>query len=90
MVAINQSFDLSEAELRSQFAMIQPQIRRHIEDSRSSGDSSGLAESIEHAMERAYRLFVRLAKSGSRELVYPTPLAMAAVKLTDTRSQFRG
>jgi hypothetical protein len=90
MVANKYDIDLSDAALRSQFAAIQPQIRKHIEQSQAADKSDWLTESVDSAVERAYRLFVRLVQSGSRELAYPTPLAMAAVKLTDSRSLSRG
>ena len=80
MVAHHPNFDLSEEILRSRFETIQPQIRERIELSCSVKDVAPDA-SVESAVQQAYNLFVQLAKRGSVDLAYPTPLALAALRL---------
>jgi hypothetical protein len=80
MVAHQPNFDVSEEILRIRFEAMQPEIRDRIEV--SCPPKAGAADaSVESAMEQAYNLFVRLAKRGSVDLAYPTPLALAALRL---------
>lgn len=79
MVAHHPSFDLSEKMLRSRFETMQPELRERIELSCSA--KTGTPDlSVDRAVERAYNLFVQLAKRGSVDLAYPTPLALAALE----------
>ena len=79
MVAHHPSFDPTKTMLRSRFDTIQPEIRERIELSCSTKD--GVPEAfVESALEQAYHLFVQLAKNGSLDLAYPTPLARFAAR----------
>ena len=80
MVAHHPNFDLPGEMLRSRFETIQPEIRERIELS-CSRKAGAPDESVDSAFEQAYNLFVQLAKRGSVDLAYPTPLALAALRL---------
>jgi hypothetical protein len=67
---------------------MQPQIRESIELSCSMKEVAPDA-SVESALEQAYNLFVQLAKRGSVDLAYPTPLALAALKLDKQKRRSR-
>jgi hypothetical protein len=80
MVAHHPNFDLSEEMLRNRFQTLQPEIRERIELS-CSAKAGAPDASVDSAVEQAYNLFVQLAKRGSVDLAYPTPLALAALRL---------
>jgi hypothetical protein len=88
MVALQPNFELSEETLRSRFETIQPEIRERIELSCSTkGVNTGA--SVESAVEEAYNLFVQLARKASIDLAYPTPLALAALRLDQQKRRSR-
>jgi hypothetical protein len=80
MVAHQPNFDVSEEMLRSRFETMYPEIRERIELTCSAKGVVPDA-SVESAVQQAYNLFVQLAQRGSVDLAYPTPLALAALKL---------
>jgi len=76
----------AETAYRSGFEHMIPQIRRHVRSAINGRDPHSREQIVASAIAKAFEIFSRLAEHGLSDLVYPRPLAMAAlVRLRQTK-----
>jgi hypothetical protein len=63
----------------NRFENMIPEIRRHVRSTFHDAESRSIDESVASAVEDAFDIFTRLSEHGLNDLVYPRPLAMAAL-----------
>jgi len=76
----------AETPYTSGFERMIPQIRRHVRSAIHGKDPHSREQIVAGAIAKAFEIFSRLAEHGLSDLVYPKPLAMAAlVRLRQTK-----